>query len=125
MKFLTCALLVTVVSGMRLQTTQPIQANPINDNQPDSIEQLISSEVRALLKYGTEDLEKWFMEEVQSDDGLTWAEFKDKMGQIAHEHNYKPTEKDWDVLNKIFRKIDKNSDGAITAADFTNECNKP
>ena len=37
-----------------------------------------------------EELVKWFVDEVHSDDGLTWDELKEKMSEVAKEHGYEP-----------------------------------
>ena len=63
-------------------------------------------------------MEKWFVEEVHSDNGLTWKEFKGKMKAIAAERNYTPTANDWKSLRKVFNSIDKNGDGTIRPSEF-------
>ena len=73
------------------------------------------------------DMEKWFMKEVQyedtitwAEDALTWAQFKGKLEDIAAEHEYVATEKDWKMLKLAFEHADFDDDGTITTADFSN-----
>lgn len=55
-------------------------------------------------------MEQWFINELYSQDGLTWKEFKLKMTQIAKEHEYSMSEDDWYKIRSIFDKFDKSGD---------------
>ena len=61
----------------------------------------------------TNQLEEWFLEEVNSDDGLTWDEFLEKMNDLVDEYSCKFTDDDLAQLRELFVNQDKNGDDAI------------
>ena len=56
--------------------------------------------------------------EVNSDDGLTWAEYKAIFAKIAKKHNYSITKAIWTRLKKSFDIIDKDNSGSISPSEL-------
>lgn len=61
-----------------------------------------------------EELVRWFVEEVHSDDGLTWDELHAKITEVAAEHDVDVPEDVWAQIKEWFDSIDTNGDNSIT-----------
>ena len=48
------------------------------------------------------DLHKFFLEKVNSDDGLHWKDFKGRLSYVAANHNYRPSDHDWQMIKDGF-----------------------
>ena len=73
---------------------------------------------KVLVKQDYEDVEAWFVKEVNSGDGLTLVTFKNKMQDIAEEHGYTMNSNDWDMISKAFKFVDVDHDDLITPEEF-------
>lgn len=64
----------------------------------DFIKSIIMVGANKWMKDKMDELEEWFIEEVNSEDGLTWDEFKEKIDEILEEYNYSPLDDIWKSL---------------------------
>lgn len=67
---------------------------------------------------------EWLHDEVHSDDGLTWDEFKAKITELAAKHDCTPTAEDWKHIKLVFDEIDTDGSGSITPSEFEAVCDQ-
>ena len=100
MKFYT--LLALVVSAAAIRVTQVSTPVPHQHSLMKGVKHILSRTAQD----GCDEIEAWFEKEVNSDDGLTWDEFKAKITELCAEHGYTPTESDWEQLKEAFDSVD-------------------
>ena len=117
MKFYTIFALVASVAAIRVTTHSETQMKADIKKATDEV--LIQMATSILLQKTTEEeWIAWLRKEAATDDGITWSELKDKLKEIAKEHNYEPTEDDWDKMQKLYDSVDTDGNGSVTEAEL-------
>ena len=97
MKFAAFLLAIATVSAIKLQSTSKISLQHEKEN--DFIRNVfVQVGGKALVNRSCQEWVAWLREEAASDDGLTWDELKAELSKVAAEHNYTPTEADWEQV---------------------------
>ena len=115
MKFYTLLLAITTVSAIKLQASSSVE---LQKEEKFIEHSMVSLAADILVEHSEAEWIAWLREEAASDDGLTWDELKAKLTEVAAEHNYTPTPKDWKKIRRLFDHVDKDHNGSISPSEL-------